>query len=58
MRKMAAAATAKGALKKKSRFVRRGASGSPPFPHLTLEDGVPFDAPEFPLVYDSICAAT
>ena len=34
-----------------ARFVRRGASGSPPFPHLTLEDGAPFDAPEFPLVY-------
>ncbi len=27
------------------------ASGSPPFPHLTLEDGAPFDAPEFPLIY-------
>jgi hypothetical protein len=24
---------------------------SPPFPHLTLEDGTPFDAPEFPLAY-------
>jgi hypothetical protein len=34
-----------------ARFVRRGASGSPPFPNLTLEDGAPFDAPEFPLVY-------
>ena len=34
-----------------ARFVRRGASGSPPFPHLTLKDGAPFDAPEFPLVY-------
>lgn len=37
-----------------ARFVRRGASGSPPFPHLTLEDGAPFDAPEFPLVYASV----
>jgi len=34
-----------------ARFVRRGAKGSPPFPHLTLEDGAPFDAPEFPVVY-------
>jgi ectoine hydroxylase-related dioxygenase (phytanoyl-CoA dioxygenase family) len=34
-----------------ARFVRRGASGSPPFPHLTLKDGAPFDAPDFPLVY-------
>ncbi|HTV50652.1 MAG TPA: phytanoyl-CoA dioxygenase family protein [Steroidobacteraceae bacterium] len=34
-----------------ARFVRRGAKGSPPFPHLNLEDGAPFDAPEFPLVY-------
>jgi ectoine hydroxylase-related dioxygenase (phytanoyl-CoA dioxygenase family) len=32
-------------------FVRRGAAGSPPFPHLTLADGAPFDAPEFPVVY-------
>jgi ectoine hydroxylase-related dioxygenase (phytanoyl-CoA dioxygenase family) len=36
-----------------ARFVRRGASESPPFPHLTLKDGAPFDAPEFPLVYES-----
>lgn len=36
-----------------ARFVRRGASGSPPFPHLTLEDGAPFDAPEFPLIYSA-----
>ncbi|HUO80406.1 MAG TPA: phytanoyl-CoA dioxygenase family protein [Steroidobacteraceae bacterium] len=34
-----------------ARFVRRGARGSPPFPHLALEDGAPFDAPEFPVVY-------
>jgi ectoine hydroxylase-related dioxygenase (phytanoyl-CoA dioxygenase family) len=34
-----------------ARFVRLGAAGSPPFPHLALEDGAPFDAPEFPLVY-------
>ena len=34
-----------------ARFVRRGAAGSPPFPNLTLEDGAPFDAPEFPLIY-------
>lgn len=34
-----------------ARFVHRGAAGSPPFPHLTLEDGEPFEAPDFPLVY-------
>ena len=34
-----------------ARFVRRGTSGSPPFPHLTLDDGAAFDAPEFPVVY-------
>jgi ectoine hydroxylase-related dioxygenase (phytanoyl-CoA dioxygenase family) len=34
-----------------ARFVRRGAAGSPPFPHLTLADGAPFDAPDFPVVY-------
>jgi len=34
-----------------ARFVQRGARGSPPFPHLTLTDGAPFDAPDFPLVY-------
>jgi ectoine hydroxylase-related dioxygenase (phytanoyl-CoA dioxygenase family) len=35
-----------------ARFVRLGASGSPPFPHLKIEDGAPFDAPEFPVAYD------
>ena len=34
-----------------ARFVQRGAAGSPPFPHLTLVDGAPFDAPEFPVIY-------
>ena len=34
-----------------ARFVRRGTAGSPPFAHLTLADGAPFDAPDFPLVY-------
>jgi ectoine hydroxylase-related dioxygenase (phytanoyl-CoA dioxygenase family) len=34
-----------------ARFVRLGAAGSPPFPHLALEDGAPFDAPEFPVLY-------
>jgi hypothetical protein len=33
------------------RFVRRGAAGSPPYPHLKLADGAPFDAPDFPVVY-------
>jgi ectoine hydroxylase-related dioxygenase (phytanoyl-CoA dioxygenase family) len=36
-----------------ARFVRRGAAGSPPFPHLDLADGAPFDAPEFPLIYSA-----
>jgi ectoine hydroxylase-related dioxygenase (phytanoyl-CoA dioxygenase family) len=30
--------------------VRQGAT-SPPYPHLDLPDGAPFDAPDFPLVY-------
>jgi ectoine hydroxylase-related dioxygenase (phytanoyl-CoA dioxygenase family) len=34
-----------------ARFVQRGAAGSPPFPNLTLKDGAPFEAPEFPLIY-------
>lgn len=34
-----------------ARFVRRGAAGSPPFPHLTLADGAPFAAPDFPVVW-------
>jgi ectoine hydroxylase-related dioxygenase (phytanoyl-CoA dioxygenase family) len=34
-----------------ARFVRAGARGSPPFPHLALADGAPFDAPEFPEIY-------
>ncbi len=34
-----------------ARFVERGTRGSPPFPHLTLRDGAPFDAPDFPVVY-------
>jgi len=34
-----------------ARFVQRGAAGSPPFPHLTLQNGGAFDAPEFPIVY-------
>jgi ectoine hydroxylase-related dioxygenase (phytanoyl-CoA dioxygenase family) len=34
-----------------ARFVRRGKAGSPPFPDLRLEDGAPFDAPEFPVIY-------
>ena len=39
-----------------ARFVRRGARGSPPFPHLTLADGDPFEGPEFPVAYRR-CAA-
>jgi ectoine hydroxylase-related dioxygenase (phytanoyl-CoA dioxygenase family) len=37
-----------------ARFVQRGAAGSPPFPHLNLEDGAPFDAPEFPVIYTAL----
>ncbi len=32
-------------------FKRRLGRTSPPFPDLTFEDGAPFDAPEFPVVY-------
>lgn len=32
-------------------YVKRTGPTSPPFPHLTLADGAPFDAPEFPVVY-------
>jgi len=34
-----------------ARFVSRGKSGSPPFPDLTLTDGDPFDAPQFPIAW-------
>ncbi len=34
-----------------ARFAARGAKGSPPFPQLTLADGAPFEAPEFPVVW-------
>ncbi|MDP9066562.1 MAG: phytanoyl-CoA dioxygenase family protein, partial [Pseudomonadota bacterium] len=34
-----------------ARFVQRGTKGSPPFPHLTLEEGAPFDAADFPVIY-------
>ena len=34
-----------------ARFVKKGAAGSPPYPHLSLEDGAPFDAPDFPVVF-------
>ena len=34
-----------------ARFVERGAACSPPFPGLSLSDGDPLDAPEFPIVY-------
>ena len=37
-----------------ARFVARGAAGSPPFPHLNLENGAPFDAPEFPVVFPRV----
>ena len=34
-----------------ARFVSRGKSGSPPFPDLSLADGDPFDAPQFPVAW-------
>jgi len=34
-------------------FVDRHGKGSPPFTHLTLENGGPLDADEFPVVYGS-----
>jgi ectoine hydroxylase-related dioxygenase (phytanoyl-CoA dioxygenase family) len=34
-------------------FVDRGGRTSPPFPGLSLRDGAPLDAPEFPVVYRS-----
>lgn len=32
-------------------FADRKGKGSPPFNHLTLKDGEPLDAPEFPVIY-------
>jgi ectoine hydroxylase-related dioxygenase (phytanoyl-CoA dioxygenase family) len=32
-------------------FVDREGKGSPPFAHLTLRDGAPFEGPDFPLVF-------
>jgi ectoine hydroxylase-related dioxygenase (phytanoyl-CoA dioxygenase family) len=34
-------------------FADRGGRTSPPFPGLSLRDGAPLDAPEFPVVYRS-----
>jgi ectoine hydroxylase-related dioxygenase (phytanoyl-CoA dioxygenase family) len=34
-----------------ARFAKRPGRTSPPFPHLTFEDGAPFDAPDFPVVW-------
>jgi ectoine hydroxylase-related dioxygenase (phytanoyl-CoA dioxygenase family) len=34
-----------------ARFAKRLGRTSPPFPHLTYEDGAPFDAPDFPAVW-------
>jgi ectoine hydroxylase-related dioxygenase (phytanoyl-CoA dioxygenase family) len=34
-----------------ARFVERGTRGSPPFTHLKLKDGDPFEAPECPVIY-------
>lgn len=34
-----------------ARFAKRKGRTSPPFPHLTFEDGAPFEGPDFPLVW-------
>jgi ectoine hydroxylase-related dioxygenase (phytanoyl-CoA dioxygenase family) len=34
-------------------FVDRKGKGSPPFAHLTLKDGAPFEGPDFPLVFSA-----
>lgn len=34
-----------------ARWAVRAGPTSPPFPHLNLSDGAPFDAPDFPLVF-------
>ena len=34
-----------------ARWAVRNGPTSPPFPHLRLPDGAPFDAPDFPLVF-------
>lgn len=36
-----------------ARYAVRAGPTSPPFPDLTLADGAPFDAPEFPVMYSS-----
>ncbi len=34
-----------------ARFAKRKGRTSPPFPHLTFEDGAPFEGPEFPVLW-------
>lgn len=34
-----------------ARFAKRQGRTSPPFPHLTFEDGAPFEGPDFPMVW-------
>ena len=34
-----------------ARFAKRKGRTSPPFPHLTFEDGAPFEGPDFPMVW-------
>lgn len=36
-----------------ARFANRGGKGSPPFPHVSLQDGDLLDGPDFPLIYKS-----
>jgi ectoine hydroxylase-related dioxygenase (phytanoyl-CoA dioxygenase family) len=34
-----------------ARFAKRPGRTSPPFPHISFEDGAPFEGPDFPVVY-------
>ena len=36
-----------------ARFARRKGKTSPPFPHLSFEDGAPFEGPDFPVVWEA-----
>jgi ectoine hydroxylase-related dioxygenase (phytanoyl-CoA dioxygenase family) len=40
-----------------ARFAKRKGRTSPPFPHLTFEDGAPFEAADFPVVWPKGAAA-
>jgi ectoine hydroxylase-related dioxygenase (phytanoyl-CoA dioxygenase family) len=34
-----------------ARFAKRKGRTSPPFPHLSFEDGAPFEGPDFPILW-------